>query len=91
MDADWENFVRLIHLRFGQESEDQQCQQLSDFMANCEQVQKGEEEKSEDGATELVGEIVEAILERFSVPAEVENQEEFKIEELKELGRRTLN
>jgi hypothetical protein len=49
-----------------------------------DQIQKGEEEKSDDGATESVGEFVEAIPEQFSIYAKVENQEEFKnIEEQK--------
>jgi len=91
MDADWEKFVRLIHLRFGQESEDQQFQQLGDFMANCEQVQKRDEEPTDsvEVSYHLFNEISqpkssESLVEKQfpdSVPKEVENQEEFTNEE----------
>jgi hypothetical protein len=44
MDADWENFVRLIHLRFRQESEEQKCDTIDkleeDFGEEIEEATK---------------------------------------------------
>jgi hypothetical protein len=47
MDADWEKFVRLIHLRFGQES-------VPEKEKHLENVKEGEEEKRDGEATDLV-------------------------------------
>jgi hypothetical protein len=89
MDADWEKFVRLIHLRFGQESVPEKEKYL-------ENVKEGEEEKRDEEATDsveapylLFDEISqpkcsESLVEKQLtdlVPKEVENQEEFTTEE----------
>jgi hypothetical protein len=87
MDADWENFVRLIHLRFGQESEEQKCDTIDkleeDFGEEIEEATKEQiqttviEENLENfkNAEEEKRDDPEA---RISVPENVEDLKQIK-------------
>jgi hypothetical protein len=86
MDADWENFVRLIHLRFGQELEEQKCDAIDKLEEDF-----GEEIK-EATKEQIQTTVMEENLENCKTVPEEEYLENFKnaVEEKRDDAKHTL-